>query len=422
MKEEKVYVVGFGGVSPLGKPYDMFKNLRERASGTLKNTFNTYRVVNKDFNPVTVKLWDTIAAQVQGFHPEDYLDRKEILWMDPFTQFAVHAAEQAVQQSGLIFTDSIRKRMALVIGTGLVGLTHLENQYRRLLTLGAAKVSPHLVPAIMPNATLFALAKRFRCYGPGLTPIAACATGVIAIGEAFLMIKSGRADCALTGATEAVITPLAMATFGNMRALCPETQDPQHRSRPFDLHRNGFVMGEGAGVLFLVSRKFAEKHNLVPLAEVAGYANVQDPHHITFPDPEATCATMTIDLALKDAHTGTDEIVYINPHATGTDADPIEALAIRNIFGERAARTPISSSKGGLGHTMAAAGALEAMICILTNLQGWAHPAINLEIVDPKCAGLGHILGGSCAISPGPILKTSFGFGGANAALIIGPA
>ena len=377
--------------------------------------------MNETFDHVTVKLWDTIAAQVQEFHPEEYLDKKEILRMDPFTQFAVHAAKQAVEQSGLIFTDSIRKRTALVIGTGLVGLTNLENQYRRLLTMGADKVSPSLVPTIMPNAAVFALAKRFGCYGPSLTPVAACATGLVAIGEAYYMIKSGRADCALAGATEAVITPLAMATFGNMKALCPDTENSQQRSRPFDLYRKGFVMGEGAGVLFMGSGRFAEKYNLTPLAEIAGYANVQDPHHITFPDPEATCATMTIDLALQDAHTGTDEVVYINPHATGTDADPIEALAIRNIFDERAARIPISSSKGGLGHTMAAAGALETIICVMTLLQGRAHPAINLEIVDPECAGLGHILGGSCPISPGPILKTSFGFGGANAAIVIKP-
>lgn len=422
MERKRVGVLGMGVVTPLGITVEgMWRNLLGGVSGVGLNTFHTFSSVAGEFDPAALGLKETVAAEVKDFKPQQLKNWEDIRHEEPFSWFACAAADQAMAQAGLVITDAIRDRVAVVIGTGMGGLTTLEDQHRILREEGARRVSPFLIPRIMPNAAAGVVARRFGCCGPSVTHAGACATGAVAIGEALCMIREGRADVAIAGGSEAVITPLNVAGFVKMRALAKRTDDPQRRSRPFDRDRDGFVIGEGAGIMILVSYEFAAEYGLTPLAQIAGYGLTQDAYHVTAPHPEGIHAARAMRLALQDAGVESDEVVYINPHSTGTSADSIETLAIKAVFGKRAAHIPISSSKSMLGHLIGAAGTVEAIIGVMTLLEGKAHPAINLENVDPKCTGLDHILGGPRAIPPGPILTNSFGFGGSNAVLVLRP-
>ena len=424
MQHNQVYVVGMGVVSPLGNTVSgMWQNLLDGVSGTGLNTFSTYlrAIGEKEINPAYGELLKLVTAEVKEFDPADWMDKKTIRREDPFCWFALAAAKQAMAHARLEVLLNLR-RTAVVIGSGIGGLTTLEHEHARLMQKGPGRVSPFLVPLMMPNAATSIVAREFNCNGPSLTPVSACATGADAIGEGYRLIKNGLADIVIAGGAEAVITPISLAAFRNMEALAKRNDDPQHRSRPFDRDRDGFVMGEGAGIMVLASPFSVHAYGLTPFAKVAGYAHTQDAHHITAPHPEALHATRAIKLALRDASISPDNVVYINPHGTGTQInDPIEALAISNVFGTRTASIPISSSKGGIGHMVGAAGAVESIGCVMTLLEGKAHPAINLDTIDEKCAMLDHIIGEPRAIAPGAILKISLGFGGSNAALVFLP-
>ena len=424
MQHNRVYVVGMGVVSPLGNSVDtMWQNLLNGVSGTVLNTFSTYlhATGDKELNPAYKELLNLVTAEVKEFNPADWMDRKTIRREDPFCWFALAAAKQAMAHARLETLLNLR-RTAVVIGSGIGGLTTLEHEHTTLMQKGPGRVSPFLVPRMMPNAATSIVAREFNCNGPGITPVSACATGADAIGEGYRLIRDGLADIVIAGGAEAVITPVSLAGFRNMEALAKRTDDPARRSRPFDRDRDGFVMGEGAGVMILASPYSVHAYDLTPLAEVAGNARTQDAHHITAPHPEALHATRVIKMALRDASISPDDVVYINPHGTGTQInDPIEALAISNVFGTRTASIPISSSKSMLGHMVGAAGAVESIICVMTILEGKAHPAINLDNIDEKCAMLDHIIGQPRAIPPGAILKISLGFGGSNAALVFLP-
>ncbi len=422
MQRTRVFVVGMGVITPIGLSVeDMWNNLLRGFTGTRLNTFCTYRRATGDDSPFE-ELTDLVTAEVKGFDPLDWMDRKTVRREDPFCWFALAAAEQAMSQSELVITPKMEDRVAVVMGSGIGGLTTLEDEHTLLMRKGPSRISPFLVTRLMQNAASSLIARRFKCSGPSTTLVSACATGVDTIGEAAQLIRSGFADAAIAGGSEAAITPLALAGFKNMNAISKRTDDPSRRSRPFDADRDGFVMGEGAGVMVLASSAFAEKHNLIPLAEVAGYARTQDAHHITAPHPQGLHATRAIRLALKDADVSSDYITYINPHGTGTPVnDPIEACVLANVFGPQIGYIPISSSKSMLGHMLGAAGAVESIICVMTLLEKKAHAAANLDTIDLQCMALDHILKRPRNIMPGGILKTALGFGGSNAAIVFWP-
>lgn len=415
-------VVGMGVVCPIGlNIHDMWHNLLNGVTGAHRNTFHTF---SNGCNLVIPGLEDIVTAEIKNFNPLDWMDKKTIRREPPFCWFALAAAKQAMRQSNIIINDTMRERIAVLIGSGIGGMTAFEQEHRVLIEQGADRVSPFVVTNMMGNAATSLVTRFFGCHGPGLTPVSACATGADSIGEAFRLIQRGDVDVAITGGTEAVITPLALAGFNNMRALAKShDHNPESRSRPFDRDREGFVMGEGAGIVILASPLFTALHDLKSLGRIAGYARTQDAYHITAPHQEGMYAAQAMRLALQDARIGIDEVVYINPHGTGTPSgDPPEICAIRNVFGERAKKIPISSSKSMIGHMIGAAGAVEVIISLLTLLHGQAHPAVNLDIVDGECTGVYHILKKQCIIPSGAVLSNSFGFGGLNSALVILPS
>lgn len=433
MERRRVLVVGRGGVvTPLGNSVPaMWDNLLAGKVGTGMNTFTSYLEAfdEQDERPAEQQRLlqdeyykDSIAAEVRGFDPRKWMSHRGARRADRFTQFAIAAAQQAMQDTGLVLTDSIRDRGAVIIGTGMGGLITIEHQHIVLRDRGARRVTPLLVSRIMLNGATGAVARLFGFHAPSSTPVSACATGADAIGQAFWLIQRGKADIVIAGGSEAVITPLALAGFENMGALTKPIGSPEQSSRPFDVKRKGFMMGEGAGVVVLVSASFADEHGLTPSAELAGYGCSQDAYHDTAPHPDGTHLEEAIRAALREANVASGEIVYINPHGTGTPLnDRIEAKVLRAVFGQRAESIAMSSSKGPLAHLLGAAGAVEFIVCLETLRSGQAHPAANLYDVDPECSGLGHIIGGPRSIASGAVLSNSSGFGGGNAALVLKP-
>ena len=423
MQRTPVYIVGMGVVSSLGNTVEgMWQNLLKGVSGVGLNTFHTYRRAVGELSPAFDALKELVTAEAKEFNPLDWMDRKMIRREDPFCWFALAAAVQAMKQANFSILPDMRNRTGVVIGTGIGGLMTLEEEHTRMLEKGPDRVSPFLVTRLIANGATSIVARHFNANGPAITPISACATGADAIGQGLHLIRSGEADVVIAGGTEAAVTPLALSGFRNMEALAKRNDNPTQRSRPFDRDRDGFVLSEGAGIVVLTSRAFAEYHGLTPIVEVAGHGQTQDSHHITAPHPEGLHASRAIQFALADARITPDEVVYINPHGTSTPTnDPIETLAIRRVFGKYTPSIPLSSSKAMLGHMMGAAGAVEAIICAMTLRDGLAHPSVNLDNVDEKCTGLGHIFDKPQKIRPGAAVSTSLGFGGANSALVFLP-
>ncbi|MBI3630795.1 MAG: beta-ketoacyl-ACP synthase II [Candidatus Sungbacteria bacterium] len=423
MAYNRAYIVGMGVVSPLGISVpEMWDNLLAGVSGTRLNTFNTFSKVVENFDPATLGF-DVVTAEVKGFDPADWMDRKTVRREDPVCWFALAAAKQAMADAGITITPSLQERAAVIVGSGIGGLTTLEREDRRLMQKGAKHVNAFLVPRMMPNAASAFIARHFGICGPCLSLASACATGADTIGEGFRLIKHGYADMVIAGGSEATITPLSLAGFRNMEAMAKRIDDPARRSRPFDCERDGFVMGEGAGVVVLVSADFAEAHHIKPLAEIAGYGRTQDAYHVTSPHPEGVHVARAVRLALAEGRVTPDEVVYINPHGTSTPMnDPIEARIIQSVFQERSGSIPVSSCKAMLGHMIGAAGTVETIVCAMTLMTGIAHRSVNLDTIDPECACLDHVLGEPRHIGPGAVVKIALGFGGANAALVLLPA
>ena len=430
MAEQRVVVTGMGVVSPLGNDVDtLWDGLCNGRSGIGKNTWSAlerirqdYHPKNPTYDPASDGLENTIAGEVT-FDPLHWMDKHEAHHMDPVVQYAVAAIKQAIAQSGLSLDEIDKDRMGIFMGTGIGGLSTLEYQDRILREKGAHYVSPNLIYMIMPSAIGTTLGRMLGCHR-STTHTAACASSTIAIGEAFRAVRRGDIDVAIAGGAETVITPLCYGGFKKMRAFSPRTDDPGHRSRPFDRDRDGFTLSEGAGAILIVSYAYAMKYGLPIFAEIGGYGRTQDAYHATAPHPKGTYAAQAIRSALTDANIKLDGVTYVNAHGTSTKLnDEVEVRTLIEVFGEYlAARLPVSSSKGALGHTIGAAGAIETIVCIMTGLSGLAHPTANLDNIDPECEGVDHIRGTPRRIPPGAMLKTSFGFGGENAALIILPA
>lgn len=358
-----------------------------------------------------------IAAEVKGFDPADFIDKKEIKKMDTFIHYAIAASQMAIDDAGIKVSEEMKDRIGVYIGAGMGGLPAIENSFMTLLEKGPRKVTPFFVPMSIINLAAGQVGIRFGFRGPNTSAVTACATGNTCIGDAYRIIQRGEADAMLAGGTEATICRLAVAGFASSRALSTRNDDPKRASRPFDRDRDGFLMGEGAGIVMLEELEFAKKRGARIYSEVAGYGMTADAYHITSPPEDGMGAVRCMKLALNDNQTDPSEIGYINAHATSTFADKVETLAIKKTFGEYARQIPVSSTKSMTGHLLGAAGGAEAIFSILAIENSILPPTINLENPDPEC-DLDYIPNKARKQKVNAVLSNSFGFGGTNASLI----
>jgi 3-oxoacyl-[acyl-carrier-protein] synthase II len=405
--KKRVVVTGLGLVTPLGIGVEKtWQALIAGESGAGMIT----RFDTKEY-PVQ------IAAEVKGFDPADYIDKKEIKKMDTFIHFAIAASQMALDDSGLKPSEEMKDRLGVYIGAGMGGLPAIEHSFLTLLEKGPRKVTPFFVPMSIINLAAGQVGIRFGFRGPNTSAVTACATGNTCIGDAYRIIQRGEADGMLAGGTEATICRLAVAGFASSRALSTRNDDPKRASRPFDRDRDGFLMGEGAGIVMLEELEFARKRGARIYAELIGYGMTADAYHITSPPEDGMGAVRCMKLALGENQTEPAQIGYINAHATSTFADKIETLAIKKTFGDLAKRIPVSSTKSMTGHLLGAAGGAEAVFSILVLERGILPPTINLENPDPEC-DLDYIPNKARQQKVTHVLSNSFGFGGTNASLI----
>lgn len=358
-----------------------------------------------------------IAAQVNDFNPADYIDGKEIKKMDTFIHYAIAGGQMAMDDSGLKVTPENAERIGVYVGSGIGGLNAIEAWHKVLLEKGPKRVTPFFIPMSIINLAPGQIAIRFGAKGPNSCAVTACATGNNCIGDAFRLIQRGDADVMIAGGTEAAITPLSVAGFSSSRALSTRNDDPKRASRPFDKDRDGFVLGEGSGILVLEELESARRRGARIYAEIVGYGMSADAYHITAPSEEGEGAARCMRLALKDAGIQPGEVGYINAHATSTMADAIETRAMKTVFGEAIGRIPISATKSMTGHLLGAAGGIEAVFSILTIRDGILPPTINLDHPDPLC-DLDYVPHQARKADVNVALSNSFGFGGTNATII----
>ncbi len=405
----RIVVTGIGCISPLANDWpDTWKALVAGESGVAPITkFDTSRYKTR------------FAAEAKNFDPVALLGAKEARRMDRFTQFALAAALQAVEHSGLKIEAANRDRVGAVIGTGIGGVSTMTEQMTVLAERGPDRVSPFLVPMMLADTAPGMLAIQLGIRGPNLAVITACATGSNTIGEAAELIRRGSAEVVLAGGAEAAVIPLALAGLGAMNALSTRNDDPQRASRPFDRNRDGFVIGEGAAVLVLESLEYAQGRGAKILAEVTGYGTSDDAYHISAPAENGAGAALCMKLALENASLRPQDIDYINAHGTSTLLnDKSETAAIKTTFGAQAYRIPISSTKSMTGHLLGASGALEAAVCVQVIQEGLMPPTINYETPDPEC-DLDYVPNQARQKNVRHVMSNSFGFGGHNATLIL---
>lgn len=358
-----------------------------------------------------------IAAEVSDFNTADFVDAKEIKKMDTFIHYALAGSQMAVDDAGFKVNPANADRFGVYVGSGIGGLQAIEHWHTILMEKGPKRVTPFFIPMSIINLASGQIGIRFGAKGPNSCAVSACATGNHCIGDAFRMIQHGEVDTMIAGGTEAAVTPLGMAGFAASRALSLRNDDPERASRPFDRDRDGFVLGEGAGILLLEALETAKRRNAKIYAEIVGYGMTADAYHITSPPSDGEGAVRCMKLALEDAGMQAGEIGHINAHATSTMADAIETLAIKTVFGEEALRIPISATKSMTGHLLGAAGGIEAIFSILAIHEGIIPPTINLDHPDPKCdLDYTPLRARRCEV--GAALSNSFGFGGTNAVLI----
>jgi 3-oxoacyl-[acyl-carrier-protein] synthase II len=360
-----------------------------------------------------------IAAEVHDFDPHQFLDRRDIRRTDTFIQYALASSQFALEESGLSIDDSNADRVGVAIGCGIGGLPLIENMKEVLVEKGPSRVSPFFIPGLIGNMAAGMVSIHFGARGPNACPCTACTTGLHAVGDAFRLIQHGYADAMFAGGTESVMTPLAVAGFCSMRALSTRNDEPERASRPFDRDRDGFVIGEGAGVLMLEELEQAKGRQAQVYAELVGYGMGADAHHISAPHPEGEGAVRVMEAALEDAEVEPEAIDYINAHGTATPlGDIAEVKAIKQTFGDHAHRLAISSTKSATGHLLGAAGGVEAAVLALTIHHGKLPPTINLDNPDSQC-DLDFVPNVARDADIEYALTNSFGFGGTNGALIM---
>jgi 3-oxoacyl-[acyl-carrier-protein] synthase II len=360
-----------------------------------------------------------IAAEVQGFNPERYIEKKEIKKTDLFIQYAMGAAHEAIEDSRLQITPENADRIGVIVGTGLGGLPTLEKYHRILLERGPSRISPFFIPMLIANLASGHIAIRFGAKGPSTCLVTACATGAHCIGDAYRAILYGDADAIIAGGTEANITPLCIGGFNAMKALSTRNEEPEKASRPFEKNRDGFVVAEGAGILILEELEFALNRGARIYGEIVGYGYTGDAYHITAPPPDGDGAARCMRMAIKDAGLQPEEIDYINAHGTSTQLnDRTETIAIKAVFGEYAKRIPISATKSMTGHLLGAGGSTEAIFTLLSICEGILPPTINYEEPDPEC-NLDFVPNVARRQPVKVGMSNAFGFGGTNATLIL---
>ncbi|MBE3552985.1 MAG: beta-ketoacyl-ACP synthase II [Kyrpidia tusciae] len=407
--KRRVVVTGVGVLTPIGN------SVSEFWSHLLAGRSGIRRIDRFDVSEFPTQ----IAGMVENFDPEAFIDRKEARRMDRFAQFAVAAAKMALEDAGLSMADTDPERVGVYIGSGIGGLHTLMEQHQILLEKGPRRVSPFLIPMMIADMASGQVSIQFGAKGPNSAPISACATGTHAVGDATRMIQYGAADVMIAGGTEATIHPMALAGFSSAKAMSTRNDEPERAVRPFDLHRDGFVMSEGAGVLILEALEHAQKRGARIYGEVVGYGMSGDAFHVTQPAPEGDGAARAMVAALKDAGLQPEDVDYINAHGTGTDLnDKFETIAIKRVFGDHAYRVAVSSIKSMVGHMLGAAGAVEAIASLLTLQEGKIPPTINYETPDPDC-DLDYVPNVYREAKVNVVLSNSFGFGGHNACIVV---
>lgn len=404
----RVVVTGMGCISPVGN------NVKETWESILAGKSGAAMITHFDASKHKTRF----AAEVKGFDPVALFSTREVRKMDRFTQFAVAVAMEALDQSGLKIDASNRDRVGVVIGTGIGGIGTLLDQADLMRERGPERVSPFLVPMMISDSAPGMLAIRFGARGPNMALATACASGNNAIGEALEMIRRGAADVMIAGGSEAALVPVAMAGMNVMTALSTRNEDPETASRPFDKDRDGFLMGEGAGMLILESLEHAQARGATILGEVSGYGTTDDAHHISAPAENGAGAAIAMKIAVENANLSLSDIGYINAHGTSTPLnDKSETAAIKTVFGEQAYNIPVSSTKSMTGHLLGASGAIEAVFCLLAIREEVLPPTINYRTPDPDC-DLDYVPNQPRKASPRHVMSNSFGFGGHNATLI----
>jgi len=407
----RVVITGVGAVTPIGTAAaGLWAGLEARASAVREIT---------RFDPAPFR--SRIAAEIPDFRPQDHLDAKRARRLDRFSQLAVTCARLALTDAELQPEREDRDRIGAMMGSALGGVAYAEAQVPKYLAEGPRGLDVGLALAVFAGAASCNIAIECGFTGPNATNAMSCASGTIAVGEAFHVVRDGRADVMLAGGAEAPLAPLTFAAFSNIRAMSTRNADPAHASRPFDVGRDGFVMGEGAAVLVLEERTRARARGAKIYAEVVGHAYTNDAYHMTAPRPDGRQAARAMLLALADGDVTPTEVGYINAHGSSTPLnDSTETTAIKQVFGDHAYELTVSGTKGYYGHALGASGAIEAAICALALARGWLPPTLNLEHPDPAC-DLDCLPGAGLPARPAAVVSNSFGFGGINAALVLRP-
>jgi 3-oxoacyl-[acyl-carrier-protein] synthase II len=406
--KRRVVVTGIGLVTPLG-------------IGT-EQTWNALINGQSGIGPITrfdaSDQASQIAAEVKGFNPEDWFEKKQVKNLDPFVQYAVAAADIAWKSSGLSITDDNVNRVGVITGCGMGGLPTIEEYHGVLLNKGPRKITPFFIPRVIPNMPSGHISMRIGCKGPNLSQTTACAAGTHAVGEAFRHIVYGDCDVAITGGTESVICPLAVGGFSAMKALSTRNDDPTAASRPFDRDRDGFVISEGSGMLVLEELESAKRRGATIYAEIIGYGQTSDAYHIAAPPEDGEGAARCMAAALRDAGLNPENIDYINAHGTSTPLnDKCETLAIKTVFGVHANKLAVSSTKSMTGHMLGAAGGIEAAFTALSLYHGILPPTANLQNPDPDC-DLDYVPLTAREVRIETAMSNSFGFGGTNGVVV----
>lgn len=409
MSERRVVVTGLGVISPIGKTLDEFWDSLSHGKGGID------RLTAFDVSPFTSK----IGGEVKDFDAGRYMNPKKAKRMDRFCQLGVAAAGMALEDSGLDLEKEDTDRIGVYVGSGVGGLTTMEQQYKIMLERGPSRVSPLLIPMMIINLLPGQIAMLFGLKGPNLSIVTACATSNHSLGEALWCIRNGRADVMVAGGAEASTTELGLAGFCSMRALSTRNDHPEKACRPFDKERDGFIIAEGGAILILEELEHARKRGAKIYGEFAGYGASSDAHHLTAPAPGGEGAARCMKAALADAGISPPDVDYINAHGTSTPLnDKFETMAIKTVFGEYASKVPVSSTKSMSGHLLGAAGALEAAACLLAMRNQLIPPTINYEVPDPEC-DLDYVPNQAREAEIKVALSNSFGFGGHNASIVL---
>ena len=406
--KRRVVVTGVGMITPVGLDTESsWEGLINGKSGIKPITYFDDKAIPTQ-----------IAGEIHGFDPEKYIEPKEVKKMDRFIHLGIAASQMAMDMSGLKITPENAERVGVMVSAGMGGLPAIEKYHKIYLERGIRKVTPFFIPMLIINESAGMISIRYGAKGPNICVVTACATGTHSIGDAFKWIQRGDADAMIAGGTESCICPTGVGGFNAMKALSTRNSEPERASRPFDAERDGFIMGEGSGVVILEDMDFALKRGAHILAEIVGYGASGDAYHITSPAPNGEGAARCMTMSIKDAGISPTEMGYINAHGTSTKyGDELETQAIKAVFGEHAYKIPVSSTKSMTGHLLGAAGGVEAVVSVLALVRGVLPPTINLENPDPEC-DLDYVPNKARKADVDVVMSNSFGFGGTNACVV----